>query len=172
MSRDYSKFINRPGYRVLEDFEPLKYPRQSTTADIVIFSFFERRLNVLLIRRKKMPFQGYWAIPGGFVEMEEDLSEAARRELLEETGLKNIKLLEFGAFGHPHRDPRTRTITMLIWLWSEKSGSSPKPVMMQKMWPGPSRRRWHRRPRHPSQDCCRRPFPESRWWTVTTFVSI
>lgn len=112
MPRDYSKYINRPGYQTPPGFDLSRYPRQSATADVAIFAFFEKKLHVLLVRRKNMPFQGYWAIPGGFVEMEEDLPEAAGRELREETGLKNLRLHEFGAFGHPRRDPRTRTITV------------------------------------------------------------
>jgi len=112
VTRDYSRYIKRPGYRLPPGFDPSNYPPQSATADIVIFAFFNRKLNVLLVRRKKMPFQGYWALPGGFVEREEDLAEAAARELREETGLKKLRLEEFGAFGHPLRDPRTRTITI------------------------------------------------------------
>ena len=112
MSKDYSKFINRPGYQAPAGYDPSRYPSQSATTDIVIFSFFEGRLWVLLVKRKKMPFQGYWAIPGGFVNQDEDLEDSARRELFEETELKNLKLYEFGGFGHPKRDPRTRTITI------------------------------------------------------------
>jgi len=112
LPRDYSKYINRPGYQVPAGYDQSKFPGQSVTTDVVIFSFFENSLNVLLVRRKRMPFQGYWAVPGGFVEPDEDLPESAARELLEETGLKNIRLIEYGAFGHPGRDPRTRTITV------------------------------------------------------------
>lgn len=126
MSKDYSKYINRPGYQVPAGYDPSKYPGQSATADIVILSFFNGRLQALLIRRKKMPFQGYWAIPGGFVEMEEDLPEAAARELFEETGIKNLQLIEFGAFGHPHRDPRTRTITIAYLALARKDQVQPR----------------------------------------------
>lgn len=126
MRRDYSKYINRPGYQVPLGYDPNRYPRQSATTDIVIFSFFEKKLQVLLIRRKKMPFQGYWAIPGGFVENEEDLPESAKRELFEETGLKNLKLYEFGAFGHPKRDPRTRTITIAYLALVRKDQIKPR----------------------------------------------
>lgn len=126
MRRDYSKYINRPGYQVPRGYDPNRYPRQSATTDIVILSFFEKKLQVLLIRRKKMPFQGYWAIPGGFVENEEDLPESAKRELFEETGLKNLKLYELGAFGHPHRDPRTRTITIAYLALVRKDQIKPR----------------------------------------------
>jgi len=125
--RDYSKYINRPGYQLPAGYDLAKYPRMSATADMVILSFFDQKLNVLLVRRKNNPFQGYWAIPGGFVEQEEDLAEAASRELLEETGIKKIKLQEFGAFGHPHRDPRTRTVTIAYLALIRKEMVRPKP---------------------------------------------
>ncbi len=112
MNRDYSKYIARPGYQIPAGYDQSRFPKQAATADVVILAFFERKLRVLLIRRKRMPFQDYWAIPGGFVEMDEDLPDAARRELFEETGLRKLKLIEFGAFGHPRRDPRGRTITV------------------------------------------------------------
>ena len=118
---DYSKYIKRPGYELPPGYNPSKYSYSSATADMVILCFAEKKLQVLLVRRKKNPFQGYWALPGGFVEPEEDLSEAAARELLEETGLRKIKLVEFGAFGHPHRDPRARTIT-IAWLALVRKG--------------------------------------------------
>ena len=70
------------------------------------------RLCVLLIRRGDHPFLGTWALPGGFVNMDEDLHEAAARELWEETSLEGIPLLQFGAFGAVNRDPRTRVITV------------------------------------------------------------
>lgn len=127
MPRGYSKYINRAGYQLPPGYDLSKYPRQSATADIVIFAFLNHKLNVLLVRRKKMPFQGYWAVPGGFVEMEEDLSEAAGRELCEETGLKNIPLDEFGAFGHPRRDPRTRTITIAYLALVRREKIKPRP---------------------------------------------
>lgn len=112
MPRDYSKYVNRPGYQAPPGYDQSKFSGQAVTTDVVIFSFFDHRLHVLLVRRKRMPFQGYWSIPGGFVEQDEDLPESAARELFEETGLKKMRLTEFGAFGHPGRDPRTRTITV------------------------------------------------------------
>jgi 8-oxo-dGTP diphosphatase len=112
LPRDYSKYINRPGYQVPAGYDQSKFPSQSVTTDVAILSFFANQLNVLLVRRKRMPFQGYWALPGGFVESDEDLPESAARELFEETGLKDIRLIEYGAFGQPGRDPRTRTITV------------------------------------------------------------
>ena len=112
MNRDYSKYINRPGYQAPSGYDPNKYFRPSVAVDLLIFSFFEQKLHLLLIQRKNLPFQGYWALPGGFVEKDEDLWETAQRELWEETGLKNLRLIELGAFGHPLRDPRTRVISI------------------------------------------------------------
>jgi 8-oxo-dGTP diphosphatase len=68
---------------------------------------------VLLIQRKHEPFAGHWALPGGFIDMDEDLEESARRELREETGIEVGKLEQLYTFGDPHRDPRGRTITVV-----------------------------------------------------------
>src|SRR3989442_1158538 len=86
------------------------HPRPSVSVDIVLVTR-ERKQRVLLIRRKHDPFAGRWALPGGFVEMEETLEEAARRELFEETGLKVDELEQLHTFGDPGRDPRGRVIT-------------------------------------------------------------
>jgi 8-oxo-dGTP diphosphatase len=80
--------------------------------DVVIVTR-ERKPRVLLIRRKNEPFAGMWAIPGGFVDMEETLEAAARRELLEETGVKADDLEQLHTFGDPGRDPRGRTISVV-----------------------------------------------------------
>jgi 8-oxo-dGTP diphosphatase len=82
------------------------------SVDAVVFRERNGALEVLLIRRGKPPFQGRWALPGGFVEMDEDLHEAARRELHEETGLEGIRLEQLAAFGRPDRDPRGRCISI------------------------------------------------------------
>lgn len=89
-----------------------EYPRPAVTVDIVIVSR-ERRPRVLLIRRKHEPFVGKWAIPGGFVDMDEALEDAARRELQEETGVRADKLEQLATFGDPGRDPRARTISVV-----------------------------------------------------------
>jgi len=88
------------------------YPRPAVTVDIVVVTR-ERRPRVLLIRRKHDPFAAMWAIPGGFVDMDERLEEAARRELSEETGVRLTKLEQLGTFGDPGRDPRGRTISVV-----------------------------------------------------------
>lgn len=92
-----------------------KYPRPCVTTDCLIFRQIEKVWQLLLIERGDEPFKGSWALPGGFVEMDEDLEAGAVRELKEETGLKGIELHQFQAFGAPDRDPRARTITIVYW---------------------------------------------------------
>lgn len=92
-----------------------EYPRPAVTVDIVIFRKKTGVPEVLLIRRKHPPFMGKWAIPGGFVDMEEHIDDAAARELAEETGLAGITLHQFHAFGAIGRDPRHRTITIAYY---------------------------------------------------------
>jgi 8-oxo-dGTP diphosphatase len=87
------------------------YPRPAVTVDMVIVTR-EKKPRVLLIRRKHPPYVGKWAIPGGFVEMEETLEEAAHRELFEETCIRTAKLQQLQAFGDPERDPRGRVISV------------------------------------------------------------
>jgi 8-oxo-dGTP diphosphatase len=88
------------------------YPRPMVTVDIAIVTR-EAGPRVLLIRRKNSPFAGMWALPGGYVNMDESLEDAARRELMEETGVKAARLEQVHTFGAPGRDPRGRTITVL-----------------------------------------------------------
>lgn len=95
-----------------EQYDASKYDRPSVTVDVVIFSLIEDQLKVLLVKRKQWPFQGMWAIPGGFVQMNESLHEAAERELAEETGVENVYIEQLYTFGQPDRDPRTRVITI------------------------------------------------------------
>lgn len=88
------------------------YPRPAVTVDLVIVSD-EKDPRVLLVRRKHDPFAGTWALPGGFLDMEESLEAAARRELREETGVEVERLEQLHTFGDPGRDPRGRTITVV-----------------------------------------------------------
>jgi 8-oxo-dGTP diphosphatase len=88
------------------------YPRPALTADVVLFTLQARDLAVLLIRRKRDPFAGSWALPGGFVDENEALHVAAARELEEETGVRNVALEQLGAFGDPGRDPRGHTVSV------------------------------------------------------------
>jgi 8-oxo-dGTP diphosphatase len=88
-----------------------EYPRPAVTVDVVIVTR-EKPRRVLLIRRKHEPFTGRWALPGGFVEMNESLEAAAERELREETGVTAVRLEQLHTFGDPDRDPRSRTISV------------------------------------------------------------
>ncbi|GIW81549.1 MAG: NUDIX hydrolase [Gemmatales bacterium] len=88
------------------------YPRPAVTVDIVVVTE-EAKPRVLLIQRKNPPFAGYWAIPGGFVDENESLEAAARRELFEETNVKARNLMQLHTFGDPGRDPRGHTISVV-----------------------------------------------------------
>ncbi|MDE0316233.1 MAG: NUDIX hydrolase [Candidatus Poribacteria bacterium] len=82
------------------------------TVDIVLLTDVFPHPKVLLIRRKTPPFKHLWALPGGFLEMDETLEESALRELNEETNISDVELTQVGTFGHPDRDPRGRVITI------------------------------------------------------------
>lgn len=88
-----------------------KYEKPSVTVDIVIFTIQNNELKILLVKRAIEPFKNMWAIPGGFVRIQESLEEAAKRELLEETGVKDVYLEQLYTFGDVKRDPRGRVIT-------------------------------------------------------------
>jgi 8-oxo-dGTP diphosphatase len=96
-----------PGY------DPSAFPAFAVTVDIVILTMADGVLHALLVQRGEAPFEGMWAIPGGFKRPEESLGEAARRELSEETGVDVPSLLtQFGAYGDPGRDPRMNVVTV------------------------------------------------------------
>lgn len=101
-----------------------EYPRAAVTTDCVIFSRIRERWHILLIQRGAPPFEGAWALPGGFIEMEETLERSAERELEEETGLTGVELRQFHTFGDPGRDPRGRSVTVAYWgaVSEEKAG--------------------------------------------------
>jgi 8-oxo-dGTP diphosphatase len=98
-----------------ESYDPGKFERPSVTVDVVILTVRERRLEVMLIRRRHWPFEDMWAIPGGFVEPNESLEDSARRELREETSVSDVYLEQLYTFGDPGRDPRTRVITVVYY---------------------------------------------------------
>jgi len=91
------------------------YPRPAVTVDCLIFSRSGENIQLLLIQRDNQPFEGSWALPGGFVEIDEPLESAAHRELEEETGIHDIRLEQFHTFGKPGRDPRGRTISVVYY---------------------------------------------------------
>ncbi len=94
-------------------YDPSRYPAFAVTVDIVVLTMAEGELRVLLVRRGVPPFQGMWAVPGGFKRPGETLDEAARRELLHETGVGAPgSLIQFGAYGDPGRDPRMNVVTV------------------------------------------------------------
>lgn len=89
-----------------------KFARPALTVDCVVFGLDENDLKVMLIQRDLAPFRGKWALPGGFVRLEETLEEAARRELQEETGLEKVFLEQLYTYGDVARDPRERVVTV------------------------------------------------------------
>ncbi len=91
------------------------YPRAALTVDCVVFGFDEQELRVLLIERGLEPFKGHWALPGGFVRLDETLDEAAFRELKEETGLEKVFLEQLYTFSTVDRDPRERVISVAYY---------------------------------------------------------
>ena len=105
-----------------------RYEKPALTVDIVVVAPFEGRHKVLLIRRKHPPFEGRWAIPGGFVDPHEPLEAAARRELLEETGVEPAHLQQLHTFGAPGRDPRGWTVSVAyLALFEEGTAQSIHP---------------------------------------------
>ena len=95
------------------DYDPSRFPAFAVTVDVVILTMSEGLLHVLLVCRGEAPFEGMWAIPGGFKRPAETLDEAAKRELAEETGVEAASLLtQFGAYGDPERDPRMNVVTI------------------------------------------------------------
>ncbi len=96
------------------------WPRPTVSVDAVVFAFFNsprgeaegKRAKLLLIKRRREPFKGKWALPGGFVGIDEELEDAVARELAEETGLVGVHLEQMRTFGRCGRDPRGRQITI------------------------------------------------------------
>jgi len=92
-----------------------EYPHPAVTVDCVIFGLDEEELKILLIKRDLEPFADKWALPGGFVQIEESLEDAARRELHEEAGVRNVFMEQLYSFGEVGRDPRERVITVAYY---------------------------------------------------------
>ena len=92
-----------------------KHPRPALTVDCVVFGFDGGDLQLLLIRRGLAPFTAEWALPGGFVRIDETVDDAARRELAEEAGLRHVYLEQLYTFGSLHRDPRERVVSVAYY---------------------------------------------------------
>lgn len=96
-----------------------KYPRPAITTDCVIWGWAGKELQVLLVERGGEPFRGCWALPGGFMGMEEDADTCAKRELEEETGLKGVDVKQFYTFSAVNRDPRYRVVSIAYYAFVE-----------------------------------------------------
>ena len=105
-----------------------QYPRAALTVDCDVFGFDEGELKVLLIQRALEPFKNRWALPGGFVRVEETLDEAARRELAEEAGLKDVFLEQLYTFGAVDRDPRERVVSVAFYALVKQAAYHTKPA--------------------------------------------
>ncbi len=102
------------------------YPRPAVTVDIIIFKITVAQHFVLLIERKNPPFEGMWAFPGGFMEIDETLEDAALRELQEETGIRGVVLTQFHTFSKINRDPRHRTISTVFTGFAVENMPAPE----------------------------------------------
>jgi 8-oxo-dGTP diphosphatase len=91
------------------------YARPTLTVDCVVFGLDEGDLKVLLVKRSLDPFKDKWALPGGFVHVDENLEDAARRELEEETGVRQLYLEQLYTFGDVDRDPRGHVVTVAYY---------------------------------------------------------
>lgn len=112
------------------------HPHPAVTTDIVLFTLREDKLQLLLIKRRNPPFQGGWALPGGFVDLDEDLDACAKRELEEETGIQNIYLEQLYTFGRHDRDPRERVISVAYYalIASDKITLQPASDATEAAW--------------------------------------
>lgn len=96
-----------------------KYPRWCVTADTVVFRRTEDKLNVLLIKRGNEPYKGMWALPGGFVNVNEDVTTGALRELKEEAGIEATEIHQLGCYSKPRRDPRAPVLTIAHYAFTD-----------------------------------------------------
>ena len=102
------------------------YPRPMLAVDAAVFTVRDGRLEILLIKRGHAPFEGMWAVPGGFLDMDEELEPAAARELEEETGVTGVRLEQFHTFGGVDRDPRGRLVTIAYLGVVASDGCNPR----------------------------------------------
>jgi len=102
------------------------WPRPMVSVDAAVFALSGKRVKLLLIKRGNEPFKGQWALPGGFIGIDEELKDAVARELKEETGLSNVPLEQMRTFGNVGRDPRGRQITIVFMGIAEKKQTKAK----------------------------------------------
>jgi 8-oxo-dGTP diphosphatase len=114
------------------------FERPALTVDVVIFALIDDQLQVLLVRRKHAPYAGQWALPGGFVRMDEALAVAAARQLEEKTGARDVYLEQLYTFGDLERDPRTRVVTVTYFALVPASAIEHRPgerITETRWWP-------------------------------------
>jgi 8-oxo-dGTP diphosphatase len=113
--------------RIPEDTFSYAYPHPAVTTDVVVFTIRAVACSLLLVKRANPPFQGSWALPGGFLDIDEDLDTCAARELAEETGISGVYLEQLYTFGAPDRDPRERVISVTYYaLVPEQALATPR----------------------------------------------
>ncbi|MDF1714472.1 MAG: NUDIX hydrolase [Akkermansiaceae bacterium] len=115
-----------------------EYARPALTSDCVIFGLDQDGLKILLIQRALPPFENQWALSGGFIHIGEDIDDCARRELQEETGLKNICLEQLATIGTPDRDPHEHVVTVAHFALLNSSSIPPPPPGSPSMTSRPS----------------------------------
>ncbi len=104
-----------------------EYPRPALTADCALFSYDEMgEKQILLIQRLNPPFANSWALPGGFMDMDETIEDCAHRELCEETGIQNVSLIQFKTYSKVDRDPRGRTVSVVFYAEIDAQAYKPK----------------------------------------------
>ncbi len=112
--------------KFLREFDPSKYKSPAVAADTALFALDGSAIKLLLIKRGGYPYKGMWALPGGFVDIDEDIQASAARELFEEAGISGLYLEQAFVWGRPDRDPRQRVITVSYIALAEFSSINPK----------------------------------------------
>lgn len=111
-----------------------EYPRPALTADAMVLTFNGKGLEILMIQRGIEPYKGSWALPGGFMKMDETIEQCTARELEEETSLRNVYLQQFGCFSTVDRDPRGRVVTVASYALVRKSDVKGGDDAMDARW--------------------------------------
>jgi 8-oxo-dGTP diphosphatase len=105
----------------LKSYDPNAFERPSVGVDVALLAAFDRELYTMVVRRTDHPFRGRWALPGGFIRMDESLEAAARRVLRDRTGLRDVFLEQLYTFGDPRRDPRTRVLSVAYYALVDRA---------------------------------------------------